>query len=302
MKNKINTLIILLVCSLGSRAQVGIGTSNPNTNAVLDINSTTKGILFPRMTTAQRNAISNPAEGLTIFNIDSNTLQTNISNNSNVYWSNCGFSASTNGAVYPSGTEHCFTGGAAIVDVINATTGKTWMDRNLGASQVANSITDANSYGDLYQWGRFTDRHQCRSSSTTTNMSTTDLPGHGDFITSNGSDWRSTENVSLWQGVNGINNPCPSGYRIPTEAELNAELISWVSNNADGAFGSVLKLPMAGTRFYSNGSLGGIGTSGRYWSSTVSGTRSLDLNFNTSNVYISDTDRSYGRSIRCIKD
>lgn len=44
-------------------------------------------------------------------------------------------------------------------NVTNATTGKVWMDRNLGASQVATSSTDANSYGDLYQWGRAKDGH-----------------------------------------------------------------------------------------------------------------------------------------------
>ncbi len=40
-------------------------------------------------------------------------------------------------------------------------------------------------------------------------------------------DWRSPQNDNLWQGVNGINNPCPSGYRLPTEAELEAERLSW---------------------------------------------------------------------------
>ena len=45
--------------------------------------------------------------------------------------------------------------------------GRVWMDRNLGASQVATSSTDTNSYGDLYQWGRGADGHQLRISNTT---------------------------------------------------------------------------------------------------------------------------------------
>ena len=61
-------------------------------------------------------------------------------------------------------------------------------------------------------------------------------------------DWRSPQNDNLWQGVNGINNPCPSGYRIPTEAELDAERLSWSSDNSAGAIASALKLPMAGYR------------------------------------------------------
>lgn len=53
---------------------VGIGTSTPNDSALLDITSTTKGLLPPRMTTAQINAISSPADGLTVYNTDLSTL------------------------------------------------------------------------------------------------------------------------------------------------------------------------------------------------------------------------------------
>jgi len=49
---------------------VGIGTTTPNTSALLEVSSTTKGFLPPRMTTIQRNAISSPATGLTIYNTD----------------------------------------------------------------------------------------------------------------------------------------------------------------------------------------------------------------------------------------
>lgn len=68
MKNLILTLILLL-SSLG-HAQVGIGTSNPNNSAALDIESTTKGLLTPRMTAAQRTAISSPANGLMVYQTD----------------------------------------------------------------------------------------------------------------------------------------------------------------------------------------------------------------------------------------
>ena len=49
---------------------VGIGTNSPNSSAKVDISSTTKGFLPPRLTTVQRNAVQNPAEGLTIYNTD----------------------------------------------------------------------------------------------------------------------------------------------------------------------------------------------------------------------------------------
>src|SRR5574344_16243 len=159
-------------------------------------------------------------------------------------------------------------------DVYNPATSKIWMDRNLGASQVATSSTDAAAYGDLYQWGRATDGHESRTSGTTATLATSDTPGHGNFITTGSSpyDWRSPQNDNLWQGVSGTNNPCPSGYRLPTAAELEEERLSWSSNNAAGAFASPLKLPVAGGRSFGNGSLGSVGSSGRYWSSTVGGT------------------------------
>src|SRR5690349_21496857 len=50
--------------------QVGIGTLTPNSSSVLDLSSTSKGMLMPRMTTDQRNAIASPASGLMILNLD----------------------------------------------------------------------------------------------------------------------------------------------------------------------------------------------------------------------------------------
>lgn len=52
----------------------GIGTNTPDASAALDISSTTKGLLIPRMTTAQRDAIASPATGLLIWNTTDSTL------------------------------------------------------------------------------------------------------------------------------------------------------------------------------------------------------------------------------------
>jgi uncharacterized protein (TIGR02145 family) len=207
-------------------------------------------------------------------------------------------------AVYPAGSVFCASGATAIVDVTNPTTGEIWMDRNLGATQVATSSTDAASYGDLYQWGRRTDGHQCRTSPTTATLSSIDQPAHGNFITIGTApyDWRSPQNVNLWQGVSGVNNPCPSTYRLPTDAELDTERLSWSANTSVGAFASPLKLPMSGDRGYSIGSLSFVGTVGLYWSSTVSGTYSRYLYFNSSFAAISTSSRANGFSVRCLKD
>lgn len=60
--------MFIVVC--GYAQNIGIGTKTPNASALLDVTSTTKGMLVPRLTQAQRNAIANPATGLLIFQTD----------------------------------------------------------------------------------------------------------------------------------------------------------------------------------------------------------------------------------------
>jgi hypothetical protein len=59
-------------------SQVGIGTMSPDTSAVLDLYSTSRGFLLPRMTTANRDMIMAPANGLVIYNTMTNEVQVNI--------------------------------------------------------------------------------------------------------------------------------------------------------------------------------------------------------------------------------
>jgi uncharacterized protein (TIGR02145 family) len=272
-----------------------------NNGAEVEIASTTQGFLPPRMTTAQRDAIASPAAGLTMYNTTVNCLQ---SWNGTLWDDYDGCGSTVPGPEYAAGSVFCASGSATIVEVTNSSTGKTWMDRNLGASQVATSSTDANSYGDLYQWGRKSDGHQCRTSATTSTLSSGDVPGHGDFILTSSSpfNWRNPANTNLWQGVNGVNNPCPSGYRLPTFAELDTEHGSWSSDNAAGAFASPLKLPMAGYRAGDGGALTSVGSYGGYWSSTVSGSSARFLFFGSSGADMVTGARARGRSVRCLKD
>jgi uncharacterized protein (TIGR02145 family) len=204
--------------------------------------------------------------------------------------------------------------------VVNSTTGKIWMDRNLGATRVATSSTDHLAYGSLYQWGRGSDGHELVNwipghvgqdggtgvNGTTSVLSSTDSPGNSNFIISSGLpvDWRSGQNANLWQGVNGINNPCPAGYRIPTRAEWAAEFATWSSQNATGAFASPLKLTMAGQR---NDGAGFFfaGQIGYYWTSTTSTTQSQHISIDPSGSYTSSNSSSFranAYSIRCIRN
>jgi len=76
-KQILTTLLFIVVVNLSSNAQVGIGvsTANVNPSAQLEVSSTTKGLLPPRMTTVQRNAIANPAAGLIIYNLTTHALE-----------------------------------------------------------------------------------------------------------------------------------------------------------------------------------------------------------------------------------
>lgn len=75
MRKQTFTLILVLFCNYYGFSQVGIGTTSPDPSSSLDITSTTQGFLPPRMTITQRNNIVSPAEGLFIYNLESNCFQ-----------------------------------------------------------------------------------------------------------------------------------------------------------------------------------------------------------------------------------
>jgi hypothetical protein len=217
-------------------------------------------------------------------------------------------------AMYPTGTVYCNNVVTAVVDVTNPITGKTWMDRNLGSrpETYLYGTTVRDLYGHLYQWGRRADGHQCRNSITTSTLSTTNQPTHASFIITNpyeqqdydvNGDWLSTQNSNLWQGVNGVNNPCPVGYRLPTETELNNERLSWGSQyqNATGAMGWI-DLPIGGVRARATGSLSVATVMAYYWTSTVNGIYSRALGFTAQYAAMFDGSRADGSCVRCIKN
>jgi hypothetical protein len=199
---------------------------------------------------------------------------------------------------YPAGSIFCNGTPTIVIELTNPVTGKTWMDRNLGATQ---SSAFSAGYGDLYQWGRRADGHQCRTSPTTTNLSSVDQPVHGNFILGGGSgnnDWRTPQNPNLWQGANGINNPCPIGFRIPTSIELLDESATWSSFS----WANTIRFPNAGQRFSTNGVLNSVGSERYYWSSTVSTQAPHTSNYLTGLPSIAFSTRSNGYSVRCIKN
>jgi hypothetical protein len=143
---------------------VGIGTSNPSPSAQLEVSSTNKGFLPPRMTTAQRNTITNPADGLQIFNTTTNCLEIYISG----YWQNiyCSIYTSVNdidGNEYPTVVicNKLFSKNNLSVsryrngDIIpNVTDSAAWNNLTTGAWcwYKNDSATYAATYGKLYNW------------------------------------------------------------------------------------------------------------------------------------------------------
>lgn len=75
MKSILNLLGAFLICTTTCFAQVGIGTETPDASSILELQSTEGGLLLPRMTTAERDLIASPAEGLTIYNTTTKGLE-----------------------------------------------------------------------------------------------------------------------------------------------------------------------------------------------------------------------------------
>ena len=381
--------------------------SNIDPSALLEIDSTTKGFLLPRLTTTQRDAITSPAEGLMIYN--ATTEKINLYSSSSGNWEemsvivvnpsvasiassftfdknfmegspahgevevkltnnslstlNLSFttgditlsgvngvsisavsdsvediapgdsytiSYTLSGTVGDSGTlkavylfNNLTSSATKMVDTntiiahnslvyktVLSSTGQIWLDRNLGASQVATGAFDFKAYGNLYQWGRSTDGHEeityTGTNAATHNGTTTtksDTPGHDDFIvvTANPRDWRSTTNNNLWNGVSAVNNPCPSGFRLPTETELNNELNSWSAATIYGAYASALKLPLAPFRPVATGVINFSGA--YYWVSDVGNAEiARRLYISTGGAAFSGSYRGDAFPVRCIKD
>ena len=89
--------------------------------------------------------------------------------------------------------------------------------------------------------------------------------------------------------------------RVPTKTELEDDTTS--ETNSASAFSSFLKLPSAGYRHYSSGSIAAGGSFGLYWSSTTpSPNYGYYLLFGSSNTCFPSTVYGLGFSVRCIKD
>ena len=160
--------------------------------------------------------------------------------------------------------------------------GVRWATRNV--AQPGTFVAHPENFGMLYQWNRI----QYWTTAGEVTRWNSSVPG--------GAIWETTT------------NPCPAGWRVPTQAEWtalrNAGAVWTMHNGVYGRmFGTApnqIFLPAAGFR-NSSGALNSIGTDGYYWSSTpVGGGNAWAMWFNSRYYSMGSNFRGYGFSVRCV--
>lgn len=297
--NFTNPWVIDLVTMDFNQNNVGIGNTSPDASAELDISSTTKGFLLPRMTSTEMSSISSPANGLLVFNTTDNKFYAYLSQEgawqellygSSVVNQNCGtliINHSTAGGVAP--VNKTVTYGTA-TDVASDPS-KCWITQNLGASSQASSATDATDAAAGWYW-QFNHKQGYKNDGGSPTPSWT--------ITSinESSDW-----------VPG-NDPCAlelgGTWRLPTMTELsNVDYIYGWDESTD-PYDSPLKLHAAGYLYNTTGGITSRGIVGEYWSSNQANTTTAyflefyDWEFG-SICDITSGDKAIGEPVRCIK-
>jgi uncharacterized protein (TIGR02145 family) len=288
---------------LSSSAQnVGIGTNTPNAFAILEVSSTNKGFLPPRMTYVQRNAIVNPAAGLIVYCTDCGLPGGEPQYFNGTSWFRFNGNPTTvidvDGNIYPT------------VTIGN----QTWMAENLRTKK----------YSDGTIIRLVTDDREWRMSIATS--SPLMCWYNNDEATYTGIKFGALYNgYAINPGTNGNKNVCPSGWHVPSEADW-ATLITFLGDELVRAFGGSYagggKMKTTGTQYWQSpntdatnssgfsglpagfrgdfGSFSGVGTKGVWWSSESS---YCGLRYDIGAVELSLKEaNSGGRSIRCVRD
>ena len=301
---KIMMILVAVAISYSytANAQVGINTdgSAPDASAMLDVKSTSKGFLPPRMTILERDAISTPAEGLVIYNTDNKRLDL------------------FDGTLWRSTTGE-FACGDQIEDaagnIYNSIRigSQCWMAENLNIGSMVNSSSNQTDNSIIEKYCYLDNTSNC------------DIYG-GLY------QWNEMMQYVTTESTQGI---CPTGWHLPSDEEIktlemelgltqaeadatefrgtnegskmagNATLWNDGSLEADPEFGTsrFVGLPggirYTGGAFYNKGDLTYLWTSSKVGS--VAWSRYLLFN-NTKVRRITDDIEDYGFSARCVRD
>ncbi|MCX6277413.1 MAG: hypothetical protein NT004_04880, partial [Bacteroidetes bacterium] len=267
-------------------------------STMLDVNSTSRGILFPRMTQAQIAAIPTPASGLVVFCTTDNKFYTYVASvslwkeilygNGTIAKFSCGAPIAVNhvaGAVAPVSKNVTYN----TVTNIPGEPSKCWITSNLGADRQATAKDDATEASAGWYWQYNRKQGYKHDGSTRTPNTAWILP--------------ISENLD-WQAAN---DPCTlelgSSWRLPTHFEWNNVNVGGGWTNWDGPWNSGLKLHAAGGLQYYDGSLISRGASANYWSGDQhSATHAWTLNFYSTGIILNNPDKSYAFPVRCLKN
>ena len=281
MKNCFFIFVILLFAHKVTAQNIGIGTSTPDSSAILDISSTDKGYLLPRMTFAQRNAIPNPATGLMVWCTDCNEMQ--VFNGT--IWKNMS-GAAASGISLP-GVRICY---------------QQWIYKNLDVRTYGNGDTIP-LVTDPVAWANLTTGAMCWYN----NDSATFGAIYGRLYN--------------WYAVNDPRGLSPSGWHIPSNEEwsnlgeclggdsiaggkMKAVSALWIVPNS-GATNRTGFTGLPGGSRNENGLFSNLGNNGYWWSSTgFSGSNGWYCSlFNAAtNLIRVDKLKTYGFSVRFVKN
>ncbi len=175
--------------------------------------------------------------------------------------------------------------------------GVTWARCNVGVPGTFVAVPEA--AGMLYQWNRRT------GWSSADPVASSPAGATWDAAVPTGDTW------------DAVNDPCPAGWRMPTEEEYAilcdaANVFNeWTTENSangrrftDNTSENYIFLPAAGSRNYQSGALTNVGSNGNYWSSiSFLSTNSYYLNFSGTYIYSDGaTNRAFGYSVRCVAE
>jgi uncharacterized protein (TIGR02145 family) len=296
--NKISFFVIVLLLQssfLFSQVAINADGGAPDASAILDLATTEKGFLLPRMRTSQQLEIENPAVGLVIYNLDSNDIYFFNGNkwlavrdvSKVIHIWNCGDSLTINhlaGDVAPVSKIVVY---GTVKDVPGEST-KCWITSNLGATHQANTYYDYTEPSAGWYW-QFNRMQGYKHDGVTITPAWT-----FSFIEEN-SEWLAA------------NDPCAleigSGWRIPTSTEWTNVDATGGWNEYYGPWNSALKIHVAGLVANDDGQIYLRGSLGYYWSSTqydIYNSHYLAITNNSCELNIFS--KTYGFPVRCVNN
>ena len=290
---------------ISNAGNVAIGGANPQSSAVLNLESSDKGFLPPLMTITERNTISSPAAGLIVYNTTTN--RPNIYNGTewrtfDGTWENCGGSITYAGQSYNIviiGDQCWMAENLNVGTMINSTSGGTNNDGEQTDNGTIekycydNNTSNCDTYGGLYQWDEMM---QYVTTGGAQGICPTDwhLPTDDEWKTMEMylGMTQSQADATEWRGTD-------EGGKLKETGQAH-----WWSPNT-GATNSSGFTALPGGLRNSSGSFHYLGTNGYWWSSTEnSGTNawSRSLFYGNDQVYRNYYDKTNGFSVRCLKD